>query len=108
MDNVRLIYKLYFLVKITILSKAQFYASQLEESMAGYGTDDHQLIRIIVGRSEIDLNEIKEAYEHMYGAKLIDRVSVSRTLIFSFINYYKINPNIVSACKNIRFQTLIR
>ncbi|KAG4076004.1 hypothetical protein HA402_003830 [Bradysia odoriphaga] len=51
-------------------NKSEFFASRLHKSMAGLGTNDNQLIRLIVTRCEIDLNDIKAAFEQKYGKSL--------------------------------------
>lgn len=60
-----------------IKSKVEFFVERLHKSMAGLGTDDKTLIRIIVSRSEIDLGDIKVAFENKYGKSLESWVSVS-------------------------------
>ena len=59
-----------------VRSKVQYFAKRLHNSMAGLGTNDKTLIRIIVSRSEIDLGDIKEAFQEMYGKSLESWIKV--------------------------------
>nr|CAH7766069.1 unnamed protein product [Callosobruchus chinensis] len=58
-----------------IRDKTDYLVTRLRDSMAGIGTDDRTLIRIVVSRSEIDLVEIKHAYEAKYGKSLAEAIS---------------------------------
>ncbi|XP_068159607.1 annexin B10 isoform X1 [Drosophila tropicalis] len=61
-----------------VQSPAAFFANRLYKAMDGAGTDDSTLIRIIVCRSEIDLETIKLEFERIYNRTLYSAV-VSET-----------------------------
>ncbi|XP_054622459.1 annexin A13-like isoform X2 [Dunckerocampus dactyliophorus] len=49
-----------------------YFARRLNAAMKGLGTDEDTLIRIIVGRSEIDLETVKDMYLEKYDVTLKD------------------------------------
>ncbi|KAG0724906.1 Annexin B9 [Chionoecetes opilio] len=53
-----------------IQNRAGFFAKELHDSMAGMGTKDRALIRLVVSRAEIDMGNIKENYQQMYNKSL--------------------------------------
>lgn len=53
-----------------IKSKAGFFAERLYKSMKGLGTTDSILIRVMVSRSEIDMQDIKAEFLKTYGKSL--------------------------------------
>lgn len=51
-------------------SRAAYFAERLYLAMKGSGTRDRDLMRVMVSRSEIDMNEIKAHYKRLYGKTL--------------------------------------
>ncbi|XP_037074136.1 annexin A4-like [Pollicipes pollicipes] len=51
-------------------NRPAFFAGRLNRSMKGPGTNDKDLIRLLVSRAEIDLGNIKDEYLKMFGKPL--------------------------------------
>lgn len=58
-----------------VRSRCAFFAERLRNSLKGAGTNDSTLIRIVVSRSEIDLKNIKDDYQRMFGRSLAQDIS---------------------------------
>ncbi|XP_052761234.1 annexin A4-like isoform X2 [Mya arenaria] len=53
-----------------VRNKPGYFAEKLYRSMKGAGTDDRTLIRVIVTRAEVDMVQIKQEFQKMYGQTL--------------------------------------
>lgn len=53
------------------ISPSEWFAIRIRDSIKGFGTKDTQLIRLIISRSEIDIPEIRQAYQLLYKRDMI-------------------------------------
>lgn len=51
-------------------NRPEFFARRLHKSMAGLGTDDRALIRLVIMRCEIDMMDVKDEFVRYYGKTL--------------------------------------
>lgn len=51
-------------------NSSEYFAKRLHNTMAGFGTDDRALIRLVATRCEIDMADIKDAFQAKYGKSL--------------------------------------
>ena len=63
-----------------------YFARRLYESMAGAGTRDKTLIRIMALRSEKDMIQIKQEFQRKYGKTLESFIKAS----FKFLLFLKL------------------
>lgn len=56
-------------------NRAAYFAERLHDSLAGMGTKDEDLVFIVVTRSEIDMENIKDEYNKMYHRSLAQDIS---------------------------------
>ncbi|XP_022236276.1 annexin B9-like isoform X2 [Limulus polyphemus] len=56
-------------------NKVVYFAERIHKSMKGMGTDDHTLIRLITTRCEIDMVQIKQEYQKLFGKSLEHAIS---------------------------------
>ncbi|KAJ8934551.1 hypothetical protein NQ318_004981 [Aromia moschata] len=64
----------------SIKDQPTFFARQIHRSLKGMGTNDQQLIRLVVTRCEIDMGDIKRAYQAKYGISLQDDIKIKSGL----------------------------
>lgn len=87
------------------IDRTEFFASRLHKSMKGLGTNDQQLIRLIVSRSEIDLSDIKLTFERLYGKSLRSWIKVGYCAIDEF--YCQKSKNEIELCVHFQGDTSV-
>ena len=70
-------FTVFFLLTVRcIKDKPSVFAKVLHKSMKGLGTDDESLLRVVISRCEVDMVQIKEAFERDYKQTLGQFIAV--------------------------------
>ena len=67
--------KLLNTVLFAMMDMPGYFATRIREAVKGLGTNDSKLVRVIVSRNDIDMEEIKLAYHRLFGRDMIADVS---------------------------------
>jgi len=51
-----------------------YFAARVNKAIKGWGTNDEMLIRVLVARDEVDMPQIKEAYQQLYGVSMAEDI----------------------------------
>jgi annexin A7/11 len=65
-----------------LISPSEFFAKKINKALNGVGKNEKLLIRILVTRRDIDLNQIKQYYKQLFRKNMIDDIKESFTGIF--------------------------
>jgi annexin A7/11 len=57
-----------------MISPAEYFAKSINKAIAGLGTDNTSLIRILITRDEIDMPQIKQFYKQLYKKDMIEDI----------------------------------
>lgn len=60
-----------------VTNKAEYFASRLYKSMAGIGTNDKQLIRVVITRCEVSVKSLFLFYYHLIITTTITITTIS-------------------------------
>lgn len=65
-----------------IQNQAVFFAQELHAAMAGFRTRNRALIRLVVTRCEVDMQEIKLQYQSLYQRPLEKDIKVCIVCVY--------------------------
>ena len=57
--------------EIEELNPSEYFATRVHHAVAGMGTNDKMLIRVLISRDEIDMPQIKAEYQRLYGRNMM-------------------------------------
>lgn len=61
-------------VLYSLISPSEYFATRIKKAIEGFGTDNKTLIRILVSRCDLDINNIKQYYKQIYEKDMIEDI----------------------------------
>ena len=66
--------KLLKTVVYAIINPSEYFATRVRDAIKGAGTKDTLLMRILISRDEVDMNQIKECYKKLYDRDMVNDI----------------------------------
>ena len=57
-----------------MISPSEYFAKRINKAVAGLGTDNTSLIRILITRYEVDIPQIKQFYKQLYKKDMLEDI----------------------------------
>ena len=61
-------------VLYSLISPSEYFATRIKKAIEGFGTDNKTLIRILVSRCDLDINNIKQYYKQIYEKDMVEDI----------------------------------
>ena len=58
----------------SLVSPSEYFATRIKKAIEGFGTDNKSLIRILITRSDVDMDIIKKYYKQLYKKDMIEEI----------------------------------
>ena len=66
--------KAYQAIVYALISPSEYFATRVKDAIKGFGTNDNLLMRLLISRDEIDMDQIKAYYHKLYGNNMVDDI----------------------------------
>ena len=66
--------KAYKAIVYAMISPSEYFATRVKDAIKGFGTNDNLLMRVLISRDEIDMDQIKAYYHKLYGNNMVDDI----------------------------------
>ena len=66
--------KAYRTIVYATLSPSEYFATRVNDAIKSFGTKDQLLMRVLITRDEIDMQQIKQYFKQLYGKDMVEAI----------------------------------